>query len=642
MPDKHPPMDGPYARAAHAYHAAGWPGVLPLPFAQKKNPPDGWTGHHDNWTSSADIQAWTEGDHSNGNICLRLPSTVIGIDVDAYGDKPGGETLREKEANLGPLPPTWRTTSRNDGISGIRLYRVQPGQQWITKMPGIEIIQRGHRYALVWPSQHDTTPNTYRWIDPHGATTIGAIPTPADLPELPQAWVKYLRRGEASDQPRANLTAPDAAKWLSTIGDGDPCLVMAETVTTASAALKAGADSRHDTMIEAQNRIITLATQGHHGAIRGLGDIRTAWAQHVESDPTRTKDPAEWTRGLAGAVNLAAAEQPTEHPADPCIVTILEEPELEDIHAAVRERFPVLNWRELWDDETEEEWLIEPLIAKRRLIALYSAPKVGKSLLMLELAVAMACGKAVLGSPAAEPQTVLYVDFENDPRGDVRERLRDMDVQPESLERLMYLSFPTIAKFDTERGGNELLAVAQAYGATVIVIDTVSRAVQGDENENDTWLSFYRNTGMKLKQAEIACVRLDHSGKDEMKGQRGGSAKSGDVDAVWRLSRVNDVTFSLVCEASRMQLIESELTFTRHSNPLRHRIHGDAVGARLEADKELIFSVWAASETPPADMTIRLANDQLRASSRRKGLKTDRCSKLLEQWKASGAVRFYV
>jgi hypothetical protein len=56
-----------------------------------------------------------------------------------------------------------------------------------------------------------------------------------------------------------------------------------------------------------------------------------------------------------------------------------------------------------------------------------------------------------------------------------------------------------------------------------VVIDTVSRAIDGEENSNDTWLN----------QLGIAMIRLDHSGKDETKGMRGGSAKSGDVDAVW-------------------------------------------------------------------------------------------------------------
>lgn len=238
----------------------------------------------------------------------------------------------------------------------------------------------------------------------------------------------------------------------------------------------------------------------------------------------------------------------------------------------VKEHLPLLDWRSLWEDETEEEWIVEPLLAKRRLVALYSAPKVGKSLLMLELAAGMACGKVLLGNLPTEPIRTLYIDFENDPRGDVRTRLEAMGYGPDDLDNLCYLSFPTLAKLDTKAGSEQLLAAVEEYGCQVVVIDTVSRSVEGDENENDTWLNFYRHTGLKLKRAEVALIRLDHSGKDETKGQRGGSAKSGDVDAIWRMSRTGDNLFDLICEAARFPVVEQQFTIERVDEPhLRHK-----------------------------------------------------------------------
>jgi hypothetical protein len=44
--------------------------------------------------------------------------------VDAYGDKTGGRTLREAEKRWGPLPHTVISSSRDDCVSGIRLYRI--------------------------------------------------------------------------------------------------------------------------------------------------------------------------------------------------------------------------------------------------------------------------------------------------------------------------------------------------------------------------------------------------------------------------------------------------------------------------------------------------------------------------------------
>jgi hypothetical protein len=258
-------------------------------------------------------------------------------------------------------------------------------------------------------------------------------------------------------------------------------------------------------------------------------------------------------------------------------------PSLADL---VRERLPLIDWFTLWAADSAEEWIVEPLLPARRMIAIYSPPKVGKSLLLLEMAVAISRGTQVLGHTIDRPRRVLYVDFENDPEGDIRPRLVNMGVEPFDLENLCYLSYPSISKLDTEQGAAELVAAVQTYGCEVVVIDTVSRAIGGEENENDTWLKFYRHTGLEMKRLGVAVIRLDHTGKDETKGQRGGSAKSGDVDAVWRMARLTDgndgqaETFRLVCEANRFPIEPGQklLTFTRMESPLRHVVK--ATGSR--------------------------------------------------------------
>jgi len=284
----------------------------------------------------------------------------------------------------------------------------------------------------------------------------------------------------------------------------------------------------------------------------------------------------------------------------------------DQVAAWVHENLPRLDWHALWEEEDPEEWIVEPLIPARRLVALYSAPKVGKSLLMLELAVAVARGERVLGVVPDRPRRVLYVDFENDPRGDIRARLTAMGYGPDDLDNLVYLSFPQLSALDSANGGRQLLAAAQTYGCELVVIDTVSRAIAGEENENDTWLSFYRHTGRALKSAGIAMVRLDHTGKDETKGQRGGSAKSGDVDAVWRMSKLSEETFRLDCEAHRMPLIETTLVIHRKVEPkLRHQV--DATGAAGVWSSEVAAVVRLLDElSMPADTGAERARRAVR------------------------------
>ncbi|MBN1172711.1 MAG: bifunctional DNA primase/polymerase [Micromonosporaceae bacterium] len=179
----------PYADAAPLYWRAGWPSILPLPPGQKWPPPSGWTGKDAPDPDVAQHREWC-GQRPHGNVALRLPAHVVGIDVDAYKVE-GRESWQRLTAECGPLPDTWTSTSRVDG-SGIRMYRVPIGVQWAERQagPGIELVHHGHRYAVVWPSIHPEG-SRYRWIAPDGHTAE-RVPTVAELPALPATWGRRL------------------------------------------------------------------------------------------------------------------------------------------------------------------------------------------------------------------------------------------------------------------------------------------------------------------------------------------------------------------------------------------------------------------------------------------------------------------
>ena len=316
------------------------------------------------------------------------------------------------------------------------------------------------------------------------------------------------------------------------------------------------------------------------------------------SAPVAPLQPWELPPGAAGSL--------------PAVADMTDEQVAAEMRANwVATHLPRLDWEVLWADETEEEWIVEPLLAARRLVALYSAPKVGKSLLMLEIAAAVACGRGMFGYPGNGPRRTLYVDFENDPRGDTRARLIDMGYMPADLDNLVMLSFPTIAALDTEDGAKQLMAAVEHYRAEIVVIDTVSRSVEGDENENGTWLAFYRSTGLRLKQAGIALIRLDHSGKDATKGQRGGSAKSGDVDAIWQLRKTGENSLELECDAARFPVPERLLRLRRYDGPLRHQIEGDEWKAERDSLLDKMAKAGIPKEPRPS---ARKCYDALRAA----------------------------
>lgn len=271
-----------------------------------------------------------------------------------------------------------------------------------------------------------------------------------------------------------------------------------------------------------------------------------------------------------------------------------------------------LDWETAYMDQKDVEWLCEPFIPAGRLVALYSPPKVGKSLLALEIAAAIARGGEVLGNPTTQA-VVLYLDYENAVQ-DVVSRLKAMGRNPRDLANLKYWSFPMAPPLDTAAGGELLLNHATQIGARLVVIDTISRCISGDENDASTWLNLYRHTLLPLKGAGISVLRLDHTGKDETRGQRGSSAKSGDVDLVWRLSELlKGRQYVLECESHRIQMHETLLNIERTSDPLAHRVDTRSIG---ETKALAILTACDAAGLP-----ISAGRDQIRKVIDAAGLK---------------------
>lgn len=211
----------PYAFAARRYLELGW---NPLPVRGKHlGLPSGFTGREGIDVEERDAERWIEA-RGDDNICLRMPAGVIGVDVDGYGEKKGRETLSALEGARGELPLTFAAGSREDEVSGIRFFRVPAGTELPAIMgPGIEVIQRHHRYAVAWPSVHPDTGRQYRWRRVPGWEEC-APPAAGELPELPAEWLSdwsaAVSGAAASDGGSGGGDAVDIA-WMIKNGAGE-------------------------------------------------------------------------------------------------------------------------------------------------------------------------------------------------------------------------------------------------------------------------------------------------------------------------------------------------------------------------------------------------------------------------------------
>ena len=203
--------------------------------------------------------------------------------------------------------------------------------------------------------------------------------------------------------------------------------------------------------------------------------------------------------------------------------------------ADVVKRYPALDLNALLDpNRPPREYVVDGLLPAGVSVTLAAPAGTGKSLLTLAIALSVARGRrSFAGLTIPRPRRVLYVDMENT-HDDLAERFESFGIrQGDSLGGLTYLSLPELPPLDTGRGADELMAIIDAYrlgAGDLVILDSLQRVIQGEENAADTIRAYYLHTGIRLKRLGVTSLRLDNTGKDVTRGSRGTSGKRDDVD----------------------------------------------------------------------------------------------------------------
>lgn len=318
-----------YADAYDIYLALGWQGVLPLRRGTKFPPPSGYTGGGKPDPTHEQMADWARNSsYRDGGLCLRMPDDVVGIDVDAYGKKTGAETLAEAQRRWGELPPTVTTTSRADGVSGIRLFRVPAGVHLVgvikfdeLKIGDIEIIQRDHRYAVCWPSIHPETGMQYLWRGSDGLV-MEMVPRPEDLPFLPAAWLEALMKAPRcakpstmGQEPSVDRSAAQSAEYVVDVEltDGQPSPKVSARLGRALYDLSLGI-SRHDATRDHVLALLRFGSDGEPGVLVALQTLGASFEDVVgqDRDGGGRQAAEEFERMVLGAGRFLYVQEPVE------------------------------------------------------------------------------------------------------------------------------------------------------------------------------------------------------------------------------------------------------------------------------------------------------------------------------------------
>jgi bifunctional DNA primase/polymerase-like protein len=309
---------GPYGQAALRYIKAGWPEALPIwrgGTRDKQPMVRGYHGREGAWPDDTTNELWA-GRYARANIALRLPRWIIGLDVDHYSDKYGGDSLAELQDQLGPLPGTFVSTARDDGVSGIRLFMVPGdfvGSAWPSQAAvDIDMITWYERYVICAPSVHKTG-REYRWYRQHGTyyemRPFNKVPGPQHMSALPIEWCEYLSSlaGAGNEKWAGSSFDGSARQWLIDYGGGEPCRYVEGRAVRWMEKMNDGG-SLHETTKLAVAQLVKAAAEGHTGINAGLAPIRELFIYKLglrgagERRRGEGKAVQEWRSMVSGAV----------------------------------------------------------------------------------------------------------------------------------------------------------------------------------------------------------------------------------------------------------------------------------------------------------------------------------------------------
>ena len=253
--------------------------------------------------------------------------------------------------------------------------------------------------------------------------------------------------------------------------------------------------------------------------------------------------------------------------------------------------FPPINW-------------VVPGVLPEGLTILAGKPKLGKSWLALDMALAVAGGGAVLGREC-EPGPVLYLALEDNQR---RLQRRLNRIEP-------HLSWPADLELNTrwprlDQGGLKTISewIKSRDGAKLVIVDTLAVVRPAGKGADTMYTSDYsalRGLHQIASKYNIAVMVVHHQRKavadDELDTVSGSTGLTGAADTTLILTR-RDSDSGVILYGRGRDLEEFETGLEFDTCACRWRDLGDPVEAFASDTRAAIFAAIRAGKTAAKDI----------------------------------------
>ncbi|MEZ9073154.1 AAA family ATPase [Vibrio splendidus] len=184
--------------------------------------------------------------------------------------------------------------------------------------------------------------------------------------------------------------------------------------------------------------------------------------------------------------------------------------------------------------EEQTEWLVKGLIPMNSMVSLVGASGSGKSFAVQELAYSIATGQSFLGRKTSQGACIVIA---GEGAQGMKKRFRGIelvhDVSIANIALIPHSVHITVDEHSAKLERTiESVQTDTESKVKAVVLDTVSRSFEGDENSPTDMGRFIQAWDrLRYKYPQITVVFVHHTGKDQSKGARGHSSFKAALDS---------------------------------------------------------------------------------------------------------------